>query len=199
MSAIAESLRRQRLPLLTLVAVLVLGAVAWGLISQTTAEHLTTPDHPVAAPASSQAPWKIQFTARGRTGKMSKDVEARYDTQKARAGVVIQGLYDAIFLEPSQLDDFVKRTFTEDAARSIDTRNLGLPPAATEVTTTTRTAQVGLDVETADVAVARVRVVATAGLEDRDVKVEHESTLWLERNDNTWRVIAFDLTQGPKK
>ena len=199
MSAIAESLRRQRLPLLTLVAVLVLGAVAWSLISQTTADHLTAPEHPVAAPASQQVPWDVEFTPRGRSGKITKDVKGRYDTQKARAAVVVQGVYDALFLQPSQLDDLIKRTFTEDAARSIDTRKLGLPPAATEVTTITRHAEVGVDVETADFAVAQVKVVATAGLEERDVKVEHRSTLWLERNDNTWKVIAFDLKQGPKK
>jgi hypothetical protein len=30
-------------------------------------------------------------------------------------------------------------------------------------------------------------------------KVDHRSTLWLERSDNGWKVIAFDLKQSPAK
>ena len=198
MSAIAENLRRQRLPLLTVIAVVVLGAVAWVLISRTTADHLTNPSYPSAAAAVEQVKWEIDYKAEGRFGKLSKAQLAAYATQKEKVGALVEDIYDGIFLDPARLDELVKQSFSADAARSFDAKKLGFPPGATEVTATERSAHIALDSGTADFAISRVTIVAEATVEEKTVTVEHESTLWLERSDG-WKVIAFDLEQGPAK
>ncbi|MBW3594163.1 MAG: hypothetical protein KY391_01185 [Actinobacteria bacterium] len=199
MSAIAESLRRQRLPLLTIAVVVAVGTIAWALVSRATSQHLTRPDYPVAAPAVEQAEWKIDYSAGGRFGKMTKKQSARYAAQKARAGSLVQALYDGIFLDPAGLKATVKESFAADAARSFDAERLGFPSAATDVKTIRRTARIALDARTAAHAIGHVAIVAEARLEKRTVQIKHTSTLWMERSDNKWRVIAFDVTQKPAK
>ena len=199
MSAIQESFRKQRTPLLAIAIAIVLGAGAWLVISQTTAEHLTNPEYPTAAPAIEQAAWKVDYSDSGRVTGLSNKEKARYSLQRDRVGDVVTDIYDGIFLNPAQLDDLIKRFFSSDAASSIGKAKLGLPAGASEVTTTKRKAKIGLDASTADFAIAKVLIVADAKADDREVTIEHSSTLWLERSDNDWKVIAFDLEQGPTK
>ncbi len=198
MSAIAENLRRQRLPLLTIAVVLALGAVAWVFVARATSEHLTQPAPPVAAPAIEQAEWKIDYTA-ARSGKLTKAQHARYVARKDAVAGLVQGLYDAIFLEPARLQQVVKAAFTSDGARSLRADRLGFPSGATDVTTTSRKADIALDARTAASAIARVSVTAEATLGDRTEMIAHRSTLWIERANGGWRVIAFDVKQGPRK
>ena len=199
MSAIQESFRKQRTPLVAIAIALLLGAGAWLVISQTTAEHLTNPEYPTAAPSIEQAPWKVEFSKSGRVTGLSNKQQARYTLQRDRVGDVVTDIYDGIFLNPAQLDDLIKRFFSSEAASSIGKAKLGLPAGASEVTTIKRKAEIGLDASTTDFAIAEVLIVAKATADDREVKVEHSSTLWLERFDNDWKVIAFDLEQGPTK
>jgi len=199
MSAIAENLRRQRLPLLTFAAVLILGATAWAVVSETTSEHLTRSQDTIAAPAIEQASWKVDYSFGRRYGKLSKVEEARLATQKEKAAVLVQDLYDGIFLEPARLQELVQRSFTVDASRSFDTKALGFPSGAQDVRTTKREAHLAMDATTASSAIGRVTVVAEADLDDRTAQIKHESTLWMERGANGWRVIAFDVKQKPLK
>lgn len=199
MSAIAENLRRQRLPLLTIALVLVLGASAWAVVSQATSDDLTAPGDSSAAPASDQAKWKVDYTSARRYGKLSKAQQARYAAQREKATVLVQDLYDGIFLEPARLPGIVKGSFTTDASRSFEAKGLGFPNGAQEVKTTKRTVNLALDATTASTAIGRVTVAAKANLDNKVVRVEHESTLWMERNENGWRVIAFDVRQNPVK
>ena len=199
MSAIAESLRRQRLPLLTIAVLLLLGTIAWVYLARTTSEHLTQPDYPVAAPAIEQADWRFDYTEARRYGKLSKAEQARYAEQKQKATALVQDLYDGIFLEPARLKDVVKDSFTADASKSFKTDHLGFPSGANDVRTLKRTAQLALDAVTARSAIGRVTVLAQADMDDRVVKIEHRSTLWLERSDKGWQVIAFEVEQGPAK
>lgn len=199
MSAIQESFRKQRVPLVAIALALLLGAGAWLLVSRTTAEHLTAPDYPTAAPAVEQAPWKVDYSDSGRTTGLSNKEKARYALQRKRVGALVTDVYDGIFLNPTQLNDLIKRFFSPDAARSIASAKLGLPASLSDVAATKRKAEIGLDAGTADFAIAEVVIVAKASAGDRDVKVEHESTLWLERFGNDWKIIAFDLEQGPVK
>ena len=199
MSAIADSLRRQRLPLLTIVVVTIAAVVAWALVSRTTAEHLTRPGFPVAAPEIEQARWEIDYSAEGRFGKLSKFQRDRYAAQKVKSAALVTGIYDGIFLEPQRVEDLIKVSFSGEAAQRLNAKKLGFPPGATEVTTTRRRAHIALDAATADFAIGRIRVVAEATIGNKTEKVDHRSTLWLERSDNGWKVIAFDLEQGPAK
>ena len=200
MSAIAENLRRQRYPLLTIAALAVLAAGIWIMLFQArAADHNTQSDLPVAAPAVEQAPWKIQFSAEGRFGKLSKAQRESYANQKENVAAVVTGIYDAIFIEPAKLDEAIEATFSRDAARSLAAKDLSFPTGATEVTTTRRRASIGLAADNADFAVGKVTVFAEATIGERQVDVEHHSTLWLERADGDWKVIAFDVKQGPAR
>ena len=199
MSAIAESLRRQSVPLLTIAIVLVAGAIGWLVISRIATTTVSSDtDLPVAAPAVEQAPWKIKYAAEGRFGKLSTAQKNRFAVQKKDVGVLVASIYDALFLEPATLDHVIKSSFSSLAARSFDTKDLGLPRGATDAKTTTRRAVVSVDAQTADLAIARITVAVEATVNDQPVDVKHQSTLWLER-DGDWKVIAFDLKQGPGK
>lgn len=199
MSAIAESLRRQRMPLLTIAAIVLLGAVAWAAVSRTTADHLSRPDYPVAAPAIEQAEWRIDYAAQGRFGKLTKDQLARYAAQKVKAAALVQGVYDGIFLQAARLQQLIRDSFSADAARSLEAQKFGFPAGATDVKTTRRRARIALDAGTADYAIARVTVLAGGTVGKRTVEVEHRSTLWMERGEGGWKVIAFDLKQAPSR
>lgn len=201
MSAIAENMRRQRLPLLGLAVVLVamLGAGIWVLVSQAASDRSGQPRYPVAAPAVEQAPWRFEYSAEGRFGKLSKAQRDRYAAQKEKVAALLTTIYDGIFLEPSRLERAIRDSFSSDAARSLDTKGLVFPNTATDVKATRRWARIGLDAQGADFAVGRVKVVAAASVADRPVKVEHRSTLWLERANGDWKVIAFDVEQGPAR
>ncbi len=199
MSAIAEGLRRQRVSLLGFTIAMLVGAAAWAVISRTTAEHLTASDYPVAAPDVEQAAWEVDYSSTGGFGQVSKQAKARYSTEKMRVGDAVTDIYDGIFLTPATLPEVIKRSFTIDAARSIDVKKLGFPAGASDVTTTTRAVEIALDATTARFAVSEVTIVAEASVENRVVEIKHQSTLWLERMEGTWKVVAFEVEQGPRK
>ena len=200
MSAIAENLRRQRFPLLTIAALLIAAIGVWWLaLSQSATHHESGTDLPIAAPAVDQAPWKIQYSAEGRFGKLSKAQRESYANQKENVAGVLTSIYDAVFIEPSQLDDVINASFSRDAARSLTAKDLSFPTGATEVTTTRRRANIGLAADNADFAIGKVTVFAEAKVGERRLEVEHHSTLWLERADGDWKVIAFDVEQGPAR
>ncbi len=198
MSAIAESLRRQRLPLLTIALLVALGMVAWTFTSRTTTSSVTAPAAPVAAPAIEQAEWKIDYST-ARSGKLTKAQQQRYAEQRVKAATLVRSLYDGIFLEPARVEEIVKQSFTSDGARTFRPDRLGFPSGARDVTTVTRKADIALDATTTRAAIARVAIVAEATLGDRTEDIDHRSTLWMERGENGWRVIAFDVKQGPAK
>lgn len=201
MSAIAENLRRQRLPLLTIAALLVATVSVWVFLSQTAADHRasTDPDLSVAAPSVEQASWKLQYSAEGRFGKLTNAQRDAYANQKENVTALITGIYDGIFLEPARLAEVIKSSFSNDAARSLEAKELSFPGGATDVTTTRRRAHIALDAQKADFAVGRVTVDVEATLDKRTLNIEHRSTLWLERADGAWKVIAFDVEQGPAR
>jgi hypothetical protein len=199
MSAIAESLRRQRLPLLTIALLLAATTGIWVFLAQTAADHRGSTDLPVAAPAIDQAPWKYEYSAEGRFGKLSKAQRESYANQKENVAALITGIYNGIFLEPARMEEVIKTSFSNEAARSLETKGLSFPDGATEVKTTRRRAHIALDAQKASFAVGRVTVYADATVGKRTIEIEHRSTLWLERADGDWKVIAFDVEQGPAR
>ena len=198
MSTIAENLRRQRLPLLTIGLLLAATTGIWVFLDQSAIQRERT-DLPVAAPAVEQAPWKIEYSAEGRFGKLSKAQRDSYANQKENVAALITGIYDAIYIEPAQLAKVIESSFSGDAARSLKAEGLSFPSGATEVKTTRRNARISLDAQKANFAVGRVTVSAAATVDQRTVNIEHRSTLWMELADGDWKVIAFDVEQGPAR
>jgi hypothetical protein len=199
MSTIAENLRRQRLPLLTIGLLLAATTGIWVFLDQSAIHQRERTDLPVAAPAIEQAQWKIEYAAEGRFGKLTKTQRESYANQKENVAALITGIYDAIYIEPAQLAKVIESSFSSDAARSLKAEGLSFPSGATEVKTTRRNARISLDAQKANFAVGRVTVHAAATVGKRTINIEHRSTLWLELADGDWKVIAFDVEQGPAR
>lgn len=200
MVAIAESLRRRRIPLMAVAIALLLGVASWAFVARNTARDLTTgSDLPMAAPSAEQAGWKIDVTGRGRIGRLSKFQRSRYRRFQGGAVSLVRDVYGTIFLEPGRLDDLLRSSFSGDAAAALDARKLGFPNGATNVKILDRRAEIGIDMRTAGYAVAEVEIRAQATLSEKTERLGQESKLWLARRDDRWRVVAFDVSQDPAR
>lgn len=198
MSAIAESLRRQWIPVAGF-GIVVVAAIVWLLTLHYMSPGGSASNLPQAAPAIDQAPWKVTRTIEGRSGKLSNADKKNILARGTAAIGVVKTVFDGIFLEPSTLDDVVKKSFTSDAAKSLNARQLGFPDGTTEIKTLSRHAVLGIDAAQARFATADVEIVAKGDTGTKLVKVAQHATLWIERDQSQWRVIAFDVQQRPSK
>ena len=155
----------------------------------------------IAAPGVTQADWDVNaFPAGGDgVGALSKKQTERYEAQREPLASLIRDVYDALFLSPAGAKRVLQHRFARDAARQALASKIGLPAGAKDVHITKRLARVGIHVQGATRAAARVAIAGTAMKNDRKARFEHTSVLWLERQKGTWKVIAFDVTQGPGK
>lgn len=155
----------------------------------------------IAAPGVKQADWSLQtFPAGGAgVGKLTKADKARLGAQRAPLAALVTEVYDALFLEPAQVNRVLRARFAAPAARQALDSKLGMPSSATEVKIKRRDARVGIHMQGASRAAARVVVAGHALVKGRRVKFHHKAILWLERTRKTWKVIAFDVAQGPRR
>ena len=198
MSAIAESLRRGWMPVAALGVVAIAGII-WLLTLHYTAPIAPASNLPQAAPASEQAPWHINQTVEAKSGKLTEAQKKIVAARGDGAVTLVKNVFDGIFLEPQTLDDVVNHDFSSDAAHSLNARHLGFPDGATNVTTLSRRADVGIEAAHGKFATATVDIMASAQANSKLVKVKQEATLWIERDGSDWRVIAFDVDQRPAK
>lgn len=200
MSAIAEGLKRQRMPLMAALLALAIGALVWlGLM--TTQDHTTTtPTSPqsVAAPEVVQPEWRMDVSVEGRQGKLTKADKAAFNRARPAVATLIEDVYDGIFLEPGTLKDVIGQTFTKDAASSLP-KEIGFPQGVSEVEILRRRAQVGIEARGARHAAAEITLAAKGVVNEKPVRLVHEATLWLARDKGEWKVIGFDVAQRPLK
>jgi hypothetical protein len=111
--------------------------------------------------------------------------------------ILVQEVYGSLFLKQEREDAALRRHFSRRAARAFMRTRSGMPAEASDTKTTRRTARVGIEVVRARRALARVIVHARGRLDGDVVRVVHRSRLWLERFHGRWRVIGFDVDQGP--
>jgi hypothetical protein len=80
-------------------------------------------------------------------------------------------------------------------------RNAGITiVGANEVQFKRRRAWIGVEGRNARSAVATVLLNVTGRLDDEErFWVQHHATLWLQRSKGSWKVIGFDITQGPRR
>ncbi|MGH2807357.1 MAG: hypothetical protein ACRDKT_08775 [Actinomycetota bacterium] len=199
MSAIAEGLRRQRMPLMAGLLALALAALVWVALV-TTGDHRTTVATPesVAAPEVVQPDWRMDVSVEGRQGKLTKADKDAFNKARPALATLIEDVYDGIFLEPGTLDDVIAQTFTKKAAASLP-KDLGFPAGVANVEILRRRAHVGVEARGARHAAAELTVVAKAEVNERTVKLRHDATLWLEKESGDWKVIGYDVTQRPLK
>jgi hypothetical protein len=141
-----------------------------------------------------QSPWKISVHGSAAHGRITKLQKARLERQEPRLRSVVRRIYDAVLIHPNRLRETLQANFTPAAGvalRRADVAASRPKVAATSV----RRATIGVDVNGLKAAVASVVVRAAAPGAVRPVV--HRSTLWLERGDRGWRVLAFEVDQAP--
>jgi hypothetical protein len=72
-----------------------------------------------------------------------------------------------------------------------------VPKGATDVRSTTRRARIGVNVAGARSAAAEVTISLVGELKGEKLRLEQHSTLWMERLEGKWRVVGYDVSQGP--
>jgi hypothetical protein len=151
----------------------------------------------IVDPALPQAKWEVTtFPAGGAgVGKLSKREKASVTAQRDRLSKLVKDVFDALFLAPKDLRSVLKQRFTAAASSSLLGSRIGLPDETSNVQIRKRAARVGVHVDSARRAAARVTIAGKGTNRGRKVRFSHEATLWLERAKGTWRVIAFDVKQ----
>ena len=197
MSIVAPSQRRLVWPVAIALTLAMLIALLLYLPNRA---EIVTPAT-IAAPGVTQADWDVNaFPAGGDgVGELSKKATERYKAQRAPLASLIHDVYDALFLSPAGTKRVIQHRFAADAARQALASKIGLPSGVEEVQITKRLARVGIHVQGATRAAARVAIAGTATKNGRKARFEHNSVLWLERDKGEWKVIAFDVTQGSGK
>jgi hypothetical protein len=198
-SAIAEGLKRQRMPLMAALLTLAIAALVW-LSLVTTQDHTTTTTNAdsVAAPEVVQPDWNMDVSVEGRQGKLTKADKAAFNRARPEIATLIEDVYDGIFLEPGTLRDVIGQTFTKAAAASLP-KELGFPSGVSNVEIIRRRAHVGIQARGSRHAAAELTVVAKGAIDERAIKLRHDAILWLELDSGEWKVIGFDVKQGPLK
>ncbi len=199
MSLVAPSQRRLAWPVA--VALLAAAGLSLALYLPNRPQPTTAAPETVAAPGVVQAAWDVNSFPAGGKGvrHLSKKAKERLGKQREPLATLIKNVYDAMFLQPAALKQAIRANFAADAARRALDRHIGLPSGVEKVKLGRRTAKVGIHVQGASRAAASVVISGSAAKKDQKTRFRHRSTLWLERHGGKWKVIAFDVTQGPGK
>lgn len=198
MSIVATARRRSwLLPVGIALAVAVAAAPAVYFLwdhsqTRTSAPPFTT------APAEQQAPWKVKTFAAG-SPRIGKAERALVDQRALIVEQLVKDVYDAELLKPQDLDKVLARSFTRPAAASFAKAGLGVPKGASDVRSTTRTARIGVNVAGATTAAADVTISLVGNIKDDKLKMTQHSTLWMQRVERHWRVVGYDVKQGPTR
>jgi hypothetical protein len=201
MSVVAQSMKR---PWLAFgIGGLLILALAGGLVlANLPGRHLLSDgqgstDGSIGAPEFVQPKWRIESYPAGATGKITKAERSALAKQRVQLSGVVTSVYDALFLEPGDLEKAVRSSFDKGAADVMLRTHAGLTRDAADVRITRRVARIGIQPEGARRAAAKVKVIARAEVDGREIDIKHQSILWLQRGADGWRVIGFDVRQAP--
>jgi hypothetical protein len=186
------------MPLMAGLLAVAIAALVWLSLITTQDHTLTTVPDSVAAPEVVQPDWRMDVSVEGREGRLTKTDKAAFNKARPSVATLIEDVYDGIFLEPGTLKDVVAQTFTKAAAASLP-KELGFPEGISNVEILRRRANVGIQARGAKHAAAEITVAAKGVVGERTVGLFHDATLWLERDEGEWKVIAFEVTQRPLK
>jgi hypothetical protein len=150
-----------------------------------------------AAPAAEQAPWKISSFPAGALAKVAKIDKAAVATQLSAVETLVRNVYDAQLMDPRDLPKVLERSFTHAAAATFEKARLGVPKGATDVRSTKRHARIGVDIAGAKSAAAEVTISLKGELKGETLLIDQHSTLWMQKLEGDWRVVGYDVSQGP--
>jgi hypothetical protein len=163
-------------------------------------ERVISPGTPVTesgTPIVEQAPWSFEVSPAGSTSRISKAQRAAVVRQKAGVTALVQEVYDALLFERAALTKVADERFAGDAGAAFIRASKGILPAADELKLERRSARIGIDVDGANRAAARIRIRVSATKGGREALALNTATLWLERSEKGWRVFAYEIDQRP--
>jgi hypothetical protein len=153
-------------------------------------ESRFTPDDP----SIPQAPWRISTHASASLGKVTKKQRRALRGMAPKVEAAVRDIYDAMILSRTHLVEAAQQWMTPLAARELKA-SPPIPDVLKRVRTMRRGADIGIDVRTRRRAAAKVGVIFRAERGKQRMSFAHRGTLWLERMDGKWQVIAFDIDQ----
>ena len=197
MSIVAERRRNWLLPATLSLGATVVAALALLLLWKHPQAATTSSQPFTAAPASQQAKWQIKTFAAGAIAKVANADKAAVAKQLVTVEKLVRDVYDTQLLDPKDLPKVLGQSFTPSAATRFEKARLGVPKGATDVTSTTRRARIGVNVAGAKSAAAEVTISLVGELKGEKLRLEQHSTLWMQRMEAGWRVVGYDVSQGP--
>jgi hypothetical protein len=156
------------------------------------------PAAPVVPAVEALTPWDTATAAIGMHGSLDKSQRARFEVQRKRLRTTVEGLVDASILEPSTLGAAARKSMTASAATAFRKAAPLVPAKATAVEAIRRTGRIGIQAPAFKAAAATMKVTMKARVDGRAVTWRNNMTLWLERDGNEWRVLAFDFERVPR-
>jgi hypothetical protein len=196
--SIAATARRRSwlLPAGIALALMVAAAPAAYVLWQES--RTTTPAPPFSAvPEAQQAPWKIETFPAGAIARIGKADRALAENRAAAVEGIVKDVYDTELMDPAKLPKVLDRAFTARAAESFAKAGLGVPKGATDVRSTSRRARIGVDIGGGRAAAADVKISLVGDLKGEKLEITQRATLWMQRDQRHWRVVGYDVKQGP--
>jgi len=198
LSLAAPSSRR---PWLALVGVCALVALVAGVLLTDlpgkrllSSGGLTGGSESEMAEAVPQARWKIAPAKA--MSHATKAQSERIRRQRPRVTALVKSVYDAMFVNPDRLGATLDRSFRTEAARALRRSGAAVQTSGL-LRATSRRAEIGIHSAGRPMfAIASVSLKAEP-VDGSSEPLAHSSTLWMERSKNGWKVIAFQLKQGP--
>jgi hypothetical protein len=158
----------------------------------------TAPARPfTAVPEAQQAPWVIETFPAGAISKVGKSERKLVKNRAAAVEGIVKDVYDAKLMDPGNLRKVLDRSFTPKAAESFAKAGLGVPKGASEVRSTKRRASIGVDILGGRAAAADVTISLVGEVKGDKLKLTQRATLWMQRDQRHWRVVGYDVKQGP--
>ncbi|MGH2754444.1 MAG: hypothetical protein ACRDLB_08410 [Actinomycetota bacterium] len=198
MSTMIPTERRTWLPLAAGMSLLLAGI--WGMLvlprRDIPSSRRPTDAISITDPSIPQARWEARVFPAGVLGDVSKSEKALVKRARPKVVTTVREIYDALLLAPGRLNDLRGNALTPEAAAALARSGLAVPKGMNDIRTTKRVANIGIEVETARRAAARVSVSYRGMLNDKPVKIAQRATLWLEDDGKHWLVIAFNGEQG---
>lgn len=149
---------------------------------------------PVVSPTVRHAPWRISVKTIGRPA--TKGGRREVELRRGEVRRHVRAMYDALFEARSGVDEVARRFFAPPAAERFARSLRGLARVGT-IKILKRRALLAVSADDLRHATASVRHRLRADIAQKKVRFLHRATLWLERADATWRVIAFSVDESP--
>lgn len=197
MSVVIPTVKKTVWPLLT--AALCIGALTGLWLFASDRISIGAGRGSIADAAIPQAKWEVKAYPAPNAGGITKEDRAVFVREKDAVVGQIQRLYEALFLRPHSVEKTVRATLTPAASKILAGSRVGLHDQAEDVRTTVRFVKVGIQADDGLRAAAVVRVEARALRRSSPIKVWHRAKLWMEKDGDSWKIVAFDAEQGRLK